>query len=1169
MKKKLVLLILLLFVFSSDVIASNLQECEYSEEYKKYLLLDDEEKTKIIKPNTCISADELNDKNNFFKPYENFSFKIGGTGSLPNHFDLRNVNGKNYVTSVKDQKLSGVCWSFATMASVESNILLKSDKTYDFSDLHTSYSMSEKYFENNEINNLGIPDEIVGSWGNTEISAAYMIRHSGPILESDFNFDDYYDSKNSTRNNHLKETALDSIKQKTVVDVNNVDYIYNENCNNESLSKIKQMVMNNGAVTVAYRPSSNYIDDIYHNYNGNEIGTTHLVSIIGWDDNIAAENFDTVPTKSGAFIIKNSWGTGTVDYDLDEIILNVSQSAVDQGIYSSIEEVPRNLAIDQLKKQGYLIDEDKGIAEMQVDNNDGYYYVSYEDKNICKYVTSFNQIDFEVEDNVYFYDTIGFNTGVGNINKSDWAANVFLTDKPEILKEITFYSLGSGTYNVYLSQSNINEEVNLSQKKLLGTVNSDYNGYHTLTLENDEVVDNNFAVIVEYKSTNDYPIGVQYNTNISNKQGRSFISEDGVTWQDIYDRNSYYIPSIKAYTDNIDYDFTIDVDNLVKDDTKDKFTVPINYNGIEDVDINNFEIKIFNSNNEDVTNKFNVSNNLINDKNIIIERNDDNLDNGVYNVKITYGYITNECSINLTYQVKGISLSDLIMEPNPLISGVGGNIKVRLNLNNVELEEIFNSVSVKIYNTDNEEKYAVNSLEFNDKKYLDVSIPISKDFEVGEYKLVASVGINNGLTGGIYSAENKFSIKSYIPVENISLNKEKIILKKGESEVIIVTITPDNALNKNINWSSSNQDVAKIDNTGKVTGVGRGDAMITATSEDGNKTASLKVVVQEPKAVTKSETISSNYNNVLYEGYGGKIVYNILLQDIDKDELTFKYFKDDVDITNTIKNVSFIENGDTYNLILNLDNQIKVGKYKIQISNKNIETIEKYFEVKEYIKVDSIDLNKDTIEIYQNESFDISSLITINPVNAINKNIKYELSNSNITLNNNIITGKVVGNCIIKIISVENENIYRELNVVIKEKYIDFKNNINVLEENNVTYLRGLNLNSNFNKLKSNISTNQDIKLYKKDNKTLVTDDALVGTGMILKIGSNNYEMVIRADINGDGKQTITDLSQLRQHLAEINGKIKTGAYLKAGDLNGDNKVSIIDLSKMRKELAG
>ena len=79
-------------------------------------------------------------------------------------------------------------------------------------------------------------------------------------------------------------------------------------------------------------------------------------------------------------------------------------------------------------------------------------------------------------------------------------------------------------------------------------------------------------------------------------------------------------------------------------------------------------------------------------------------------------------------------------------------------------------------------------------------------------------------------------------VTDVSLNKTSLTLTEGGSETLTATITPDNASNKSLTWSSDNQNVATVEN-GKVTAVGAGTAQITVTTEDGNKTATCTVTV--------------------------------------------------------------------------------------------------------------------------------------------------------------------------------------------------------------------------------------------------------------------------------------------------------------------------------------
>ena len=51
--------------------------------------------------------------------------------SLPSSYDLRNVNGNNYVSPVRDQGRLGICWTFASVGAVESNLLLTNEESYN------------------------------------------------------------------------------------------------------------------------------------------------------------------------------------------------------------------------------------------------------------------------------------------------------------------------------------------------------------------------------------------------------------------------------------------------------------------------------------------------------------------------------------------------------------------------------------------------------------------------------------------------------------------------------------------------------------------------------------------------------------------------------------------------------------------------------------------------------------------------------------------------------------------------------------------------------------------------------------------------------------------------------------------------------------------------------
>ena len=74
-----------------------------------------------------------------------------------------------------------------------------------------------------------------------------------------------------------------------------------------------------------------------------------------------------------------------------------------------------------------------------------------------------------------------------------------------------------------------------------------------------------------------------------------------------------------------------------------------------------------------------------------------------------------------------------------------------------------------------------------------------------------------------------------IPVAGIALNKKSIDIEAGQTETLsLATVLPDYATDKSVTWTSSDEAVATVDQTGKVTAVAMGNAVITATANDGS-----------------------------------------------------------------------------------------------------------------------------------------------------------------------------------------------------------------------------------------------------------------------------------------------------------------------------------------------
>ena len=116
-------------------------------------------------------------------------------------------------------------------------------------------------------------------------------------------------------------------------------------------------------------------------------------------------------------------------------------------------------------------------------------------------------------------------------------------------------------------------------------------------------------------------------------------------------------------------------------------------------------------------------------------------------------------------------------------------------------------------------------------------------YKNGTTTITATATDGSGIT-----ASCEVTVNINYPVQGISLNHDaKTFTKAGETLQLTATIYPDSATNKTVTWKSSDEKVATVDESGEVTAVGNGTSNITATTEDGGKTATCKVTVEIPE----------------------------------------------------------------------------------------------------------------------------------------------------------------------------------------------------------------------------------------------------------------------------------------------------------------------------------
>ena len=110
--------------------------------------------------------------------------------------------------------------------------------------------------------------------------------------------------------------------------------------------------------------------------------------------------------------------------------------------------------------------------------------------------------------------------------------------------------------------------------------------------------------------------------------------------------------------------------------------------------------------------------------------------------------------------------------------------------------------------------------------------------------LLLSVSILVLFTACVQGADAGVNKVDTIAVTGITLDKTTLELTVGATEKLAATVIPENATNKKVTWSSSNEVIAIVNEDGTITAKAAGEVVITVKTDDGSHTASCTVKVK-------------------------------------------------------------------------------------------------------------------------------------------------------------------------------------------------------------------------------------------------------------------------------------------------------------------------------------
>ena len=107
--------------------------------------------------------------------------------------------------------------------------------------------------------------------------------------------------------------------------------------------------------------------------------------------------------------------------------------------------------------------------------------------------------------------------------------------------------------------------------------------------------------------------------------------------------------------------------------------------------------------------------------------------------------------------------------------------------------------------------------------------------------------------------------------------------------------------------------------------------------------------------------------------------------------------------------------------------------------------------------------------------------------------------------------------------------------------------------------------NTKVDDLKDNLTGGENTIIKDKDGNTISSGN--IGTGATVTTPSGDvYTVIVKGDLNGDGKVTLTDLAQLKLHMVETT--LLQEPYKSGADIDGDGSVTLTDLGKLKRVLA-